>query len=586
MVYKVSQILGPSAGRRTSPASKSRGGGSPNLLATLTTPIKVKASAENRLSVLSVQDAAETRVRRSGEEKMASAWGLEFEAEALAAQGETRFLQAEIHRLLAERASEQVATGRSMAELEATIAWLQASREHDRNVMRDARENVEAATNRLSEGYEVRLAQLDADRAALAEQVCQLEMEIQNLHGNHLQDIQAHRSWHSSALDTLFETRGSELACLAMRAWRELLRGKDAGGRRRHLAGRVTARHVQEIMLQAKRALWAAWSSAAVRRAQHRRSAGAVTKAVARLSDGESRRRRAFVAWRMAVHPLRGSAQKALAHARLATVQHRQQAAHREFQRSCWDIWASNAREEARRRELEAASTALRDQVAMHKEAAQAAHASAEERLQQVELQFQESEMIAAEASSQQLLDQKLVSAKLESRLSTASEREEELRHEMSRLADLLTAAEAEVLEKTSDVENAEERLAAKTAEAHAFEQAELRQHTQEAAIAGRLARLVQQAADQEEEIAVLQTSLHAERAALAVLRRSELQITDAVTEAKSLPVRHVRTDVDEAKNRWRLEHSFSVSAIHKSGTLPETLPLASRTKRLASRSQ
>ena len=67
----------------------------------------------------------------------------------------------------------------------------------------------------------------------------------------------------------------------------------------------------------------------------------------------------------------------------------------------------------------------------------------------------------------------------------------------------------------------------------------------------------------------MLQTSLHAERAALAVLRRlptgrqkltlrefseefvrspqgSELQITDAVTEAKSLPVRHVRTDVDE----------------------------------------
>ncbi|CAE7948805.1 unnamed protein product, partial [Symbiodinium sp. KB8] len=102
-------------------------GGSPNLLATLTTPIKVKASAENRLSVLSVQDAAETRVRRSGEEKMASAWGLEFEAEALAAQGETRFLQAEIHRLLAERASEQVATGRSVAELEATIAWLQVT---------------------------------------------------------------------------------------------------------------------------------------------------------------------------------------------------------------------------------------------------------------------------------------------------------------------------------------------------------------------------------------------------------------------------------------------------------------------------
>jgi len=274
----------------------------------------------------------------------------------------------------------------------------------------------------------------------------------------------------------------------------------------------------------------------------------------------------------MAVHPLRGSAQKALVRARLAAVQHRQRTAHREFQRSCWYMWAANAREEARTRQLEAASTALRDQVAMHKEAAQAAHASAEERLQQVELQFQESEMIAAEASSQQLLDQKLVSAKLESRLSTASEREEELRHEMSRLADLLTAAEAEVLEKTSDVENAEERLAAKTAEAHAFEQAELRQQTQEAAIAGRLARLVQQAADQEE---AHQTS-----------SGSDLQITDAVTEAKSLPVRHVRTDVDEAKNRWRLEHSFSVSAIHKSGTLPETLPLASRTKRLASRSQ
>ena len=28
----------------------------------------------------------------------------------------------------------------------------------------------------------------------------------------------------------------------------------------------------------------------------------------------------------------------------------------------------------------------------------------------------------------------------------------------------------------------------------------------------------------------------------------SDLQITDAVTEAKSLPVRHVRTDVDEVQ--------------------------------------
>eukprot|EP00439_Symbiodinium_sp_Y106_P047735 s4456_g6.t1 len=491
-----------------------------------------------------------------------------------------------------------------------------AGREHDRNVMRDARENVEAATNRLSEGYEVRLAQLDADRAALAEQVCQLEMEIQNLHGNHLQDEAV--KWLA-------------LPCVPG--------GSFCAARMQAAAAVTLPDEPQEMMLQAKRALWAAWRSAAVRRAQHRRSAGAVTKALARLSDGESRRRGAFVAWRMAVHPLRGSAQKALVRARLAAVQHRQRTAHREIR----DAFAVPRCEEARTRQLEAASTALRDQVAMHKEAAQAAHASAEERLQQVELQFQESEMIAAEASSQQLLDQKLVSAKLESRLSTASEREdgsmsratctrqasladegviaadatqEELRHEMSRLADLLTAAEAEVLEKTSDVENAEERLAAKTAEAHAFEQAELRQQTQEAAIAGRLARLVQQAADQEEEprevedesmrakalmdhifasavgimwsyeIAVLQTSLHAERAALAVLRRSDLQITDAVTEAKSLPVRHVRTDVDEAKNRWRLEHSFSVSAIHKSGTLPETLPLASRTKRLASRSQ
>ncbi|CAE7532679.1 unnamed protein product, partial [Symbiodinium pilosum] len=141
----------------------------------------------------------------------------------------------------------------------------------------------------------------------------------------------------------------------------------------------------------------------------------------------------------------------------------------------------------------------------------------------------------------------------------------EELRLEVSRLADLLTAAEAQVLEKSDAMERAEERLATKTAEAEAFETAELWQQKQEAAVAGRLARLVQQATDQEEEIASLQISLQAERAALAVLRRSELQISDAVVESKSLPVRLARADVDEAKHRWRLEHSFSVSAIQKS---------------------
>ncbi|CAE7233614.1 unnamed protein product [Symbiodinium natans] len=469
---------------------------------------------------------------------------------------------------------------------------MKAERENDRNLMRDARENVEVATNRLSEGYELRLIQVDADRAVLAEQVRQLEMEIRNLHGNHLQDIQAHRGWHSNALDALFEMGGVETAWMAamarltLRAWKQLLHGKEDCHRRRCLSGKVAARHVQETDLQAKRALWAAWRSVALHHAQRHRSAGAVAQALARASAGESMRRGAFAAWRLAVHPLRGSARKAMVSMRLAAVQHRQRAAQRDFRRSCWEIWAANAREEARSRRAEAAIAALRAQVTSQAEAAQAAQILAEERLQQVELRFQESEMLAAETSSQQLLDQKLVSAKLESRLSTASEREEELRLEVSRLADLLTAAEAEVLEKASNIDRAEERLAAKTAEAEAFEQAELRQHKQEAAVAGRLARLVQQAADQEEEIVSLQTSLQAERAALAVLRRSD-QITDAVTTAKSLPVRLVRMDVDDVKDRWRLEHSFSVSAIHKSGTLPETLPLASeRPKRLASRSQ
>eukprot|EP00913_Durusdinium_trenchii_P017289 g16259.t1 len=104
----VSNILGPSAGRRLPSSSL---------------PLRLNATADGGPhGVLNAQveewDEAAVEWRRAKlfanfDAKAKAAWSLEFEADALAAQSECRFLQAEIHRLLAQRAAERLSTGRA-----------------------------------------------------------------------------------------------------------------------------------------------------------------------------------------------------------------------------------------------------------------------------------------------------------------------------------------------------------------------------------------------------------------------------------------------------------------------------------------
>ncbi|CAK9048893.1 Uncharacterized protein SCF082_LOCUS27162 [Durusdinium trenchii] len=96
----VSNILGPSAGRRLPSSSL---------------PLRLNATADggpHGVLNAQVEDEAAVEWRRAKlfanfDAKAKAAWSLEFEADALAAQSECRFLQAEIHRLLAQRAAER-----------------------------------------------------------------------------------------------------------------------------------------------------------------------------------------------------------------------------------------------------------------------------------------------------------------------------------------------------------------------------------------------------------------------------------------------------------------------------------------------
>lgn len=99
--------------------------------------------------------------------------------------------------------------------------------------------------------------------------------------------------------------------------------------------------------------------------------------------------------------------------------------------------------------------------------------------------------------------------------------------------------------------------------------------------MAGRLARVTQRVTEQEEEVDELRIALQGERAALSVLRSAELQNDPAIASRRSgasLPAMSpLQPALDEVAKRWRLEHSHSVSAIHKSGTLPVSLPVSGR---------
>eukprot|EP00434_Breviolum_minutum_P039011 symbB.v1.2.034621.t1/scaffold4497.1/size38912/3 len=105
----VSQILGPSAGRRLKypqvPVRFSEEeGGSKEAISTL---------AEEEAGAVEFQ---RTKLFADFDAKAKAAWRMEFEADA-----------AEIHRLLAQRAAERVSTGKTIAELEATISQMQVT---------------------------------------------------------------------------------------------------------------------------------------------------------------------------------------------------------------------------------------------------------------------------------------------------------------------------------------------------------------------------------------------------------------------------------------------------------------------------
>ncbi|CAK9069286.1 unnamed protein product [Durusdinium trenchii] len=581
----VSNILGPSAGRRLPSSSL---------------PLRLNATADggpHGVLNAQVEDEAAVEWRRAKlfanfDAKAKAAWSLEFEADALAAQSECRFLQAEIHRLLAQRAAEQVSTGKTIAQLEETVAWLQAEREKERAHVQDARLNVEVATGQLLEGYDTKLFQLEADRSDLSEKVYQLEMEIKNLHAGHLEDIQAHRSWHVECLNHMLEvTSGCNfLACVSFRAWRNLLQQKAAACQRRSLCHRTALAFCETSRMRLKRAFWRAWCSAWEQVQQQRRSQQVLLRAMTSWDRQapEVLRRSSFLAWRLQTFsPTKAFAWQTIEKAR----QRAATAPEKELLRSYWHLWTARMQEAALQQNADLRETALQQQLERCQHDASAARVAHEELLAQhvaeareeakaLQLTFQETKLQAEEAASQRLADEKLESAKLESRLTAAAEREKELRAEVARLADLLTAAEYDSLQKASDFTTSQERwgneLEEMRRECEEAVSLQLDLQRQEATAAGRLARVTQRAAEQEEELSELRVSLQAERAALLVLR-AELPKSEA--RGKSLPAMSPlgSSTLDEVTKRWRLEHSHSVSAIYKSGSLPECLPVSGK---------
>lgn len=557
----MSQILGPSAGRRlkypqvplrfTGDAEGSKG--------TMTT------SAEDDAGALEFQ---RTKLFADFDAKAKAAWRMEFEADAIAAQSECRYLQAEVHRLLAQRAAERVTTGKTIAELEATISQMQAEQEKERAQVHDARLNVEAATSQLLDGIDSKIGSLEADRSGLSEQVEQLELEIKNIHEAHLEDIKAQRRWHAESVEQTLDATSfcGFLTCLCFRAWRNLLQDQASVRQRRAMCHRATESFCGTSHVALKRAFLGAWRNALHQREQQRSFQTILRRAFQRCDSftPEVLRRSSFVAWKLQTFtPTKALAWETIQKARKRAAN----AAHSELLRSCLQWWMVRLQQAQLQRDAESQRAEL---------------------LKQMEQQQQES--LALELTFQAAADQTAaLESKLNSALNSAEEREKELRAEVARLADLLTAAECDALQKTSDFTALQERCGSELDEMRRECQeavaAQMELQRQEASVAGRLARVTQRVTEQEEEVDTLRVALQGERAALSVLRSAELQ-DDAVTmptaarrSGASLPAMSPLQSraLDEVAKRWRLEHSHSVSAIHKSGTLPASLPVSGR---------
>jgi len=487
----VSQILGPSAGRRlkypqvpvrfTGDAEGSKG--------------NMTTSAEDDAGVLEFQ---RTKLFADFDAKAKAAWRMEFEADAVAAQSECRFLQAEIHRLLAQRAAERVTTGKTIAELEETISQMQAEQEKERAQVHDARLNVEAATSQLLDGIDSKIGSLEADRSGLSEQVEQLELEIKHIHEAHLEDIKAQRRWHAESVEQTLDATSfcGFLTCLCFRAWRNLLQDQASVRQRRAMCHRATESFCGSRDVALKRAFLGAWCNALQQRQQQRSFQTILRRAFQRCDSftPEVLRRSSFVAWKLQTFtPTKALAWETIQKARKRAAN----AAQSELLRSCLQWWMVRLQQAQLQRDAELQRAELLNLLKQMEQQQQESLA--------LELTFQESQQQAQAAAEQLLANEKDQTAALESKLNSAEEREKELRAEVARLADLLTAAECDALQKTSDFTALQERCGSELDEMRRECQeavaAQMELQRQEASVAGRLARVTQRVTEQEEDL-------------------------------------------------------------------------------------
>ncbi|CAE8736908.1 unnamed protein product, partial [Polarella glacialis] len=369
----------------------------------------IAASSESFHSQAKQAERAELD-RKSGalttnfEKQAQHAWGIEFEADALAARSECRFLQAEVHRLLSERAVEQVASQRTISEMQATTQRLEAEREAERAVLREVRAGLEVATGRLEEGYEAKLQQLEDENRGLRKYSRQLEVDMADTQMRFKQDLHGERSWRTGACGRVISARllttTAEVARLCLASWLSLLVSKRVAAvdrktaiQRRNASLRAASAIVSSSDVVFKRICVYLWQREAKKRIGSMQMAHRAAQAlfwecevdVLQLS------RTCFLAWRVAAAVLERSdaeqveddrndgiarlqlrAKQRLNRLREFAVLRFLNASDRELTRSCLERFRDQAREHRFWKEAEAQRIDLQEQVATGREQADA----------------------------------------------------------------------------------------------------------------------------------------------------------------------------------------------------------------------
>ncbi|CAJ1344692.1 unnamed protein product, partial [Effrenium voratum] len=212
----------------------------------------------------------------------------------------------------------------------------QAERDRERAQMRDARMNVEVATLQLSEGYDLKLKELQADRDELADQAQQLDLEIRSLHESHLQDFLAFRRWHCDSLELILIS--PQMLRCAFQGWRQLSAAQAQQLQRRALVRRALHAATAHSPVQ-KRAALAAWRSALLARHKAQAAQRALQASQERHAFGAAQvlRRSCFWNWKLqAIRPVQ-EVPWALAQARERAARPCDRGPDL---RSCWETWA------------------------------------------------------------------------------------------------------------------------------------------------------------------------------------------------------------------------------------------------------